>query len=251
MLARLRERSRQTDAIARSAIQGETLLEASPRRREIPLIVCNVAQVQERLGDALLVAETAPQREALLVDGARARVIRLVERKNPLRIERIGIGAGACGVRRERANAPCASEREVAALEPEGLQQRAKPLGDVEVCARDAPVEGGAKVLALTVEPRKPLRLVGAPQRGLRPHREVDEVLAVPLMNQLVVRAFVQALLRELANGLEHLEPALRIGLDRHQQTLADERFDGRDDIAALRPRRTRTGWHRAWHLPP
>ena len=188
----------------------------------------HVRQVQERLAIPARRPDGAAARGTSWM--ARCSRNRLVERKYPLRIERIGIGGAARGVgasARSHHTRPSEkwprSNQKVSATRKAVWPRRSR--------ARDAPVKGGAEVLALTVQPRN-VCAWSAPLGGPPPRSEVYEVLAAALMGHslsgLLFRRSCAA--REWSRASRSGSPH-RPGSARADS--ADERLDGRDDIAA------------------
>jgi hypothetical protein len=180
--------------------------------------VCEADQ-EEAVGSAVLVAELAVQREALLPPKHCRLVVVGVDRQVGCSLEESRAHARPALVPGERGLHAAAALGEVASERPESPDRCGQPRA--ELLVRLQPIERGADVVVLGLQPVEPFTRRLAEMR-LRILDESEEVLRVAAAQLLALGRVVEPLDRILANRLEH--PEAFAGSP--HETLLDERLE-------------------------
>ncbi len=91
----------------------------------------------------------------------------------------------------------------------------------------EAPLERAASVVVLAVEQLEPLELLGAAEAQVGARQDARVVFGVPALNGDPLGAFLEALERVLADGLQHAEARLAVGtVLPAQQALVQQRSE-------------------------
>ena len=104
------------------------------------------------------------------------------------------------------------------------------------------PVDGGADVLVLDLEPVKPLQLAGAAQPSRGRFGQGQEPGGVSFLNPRPLRHLGQPLRSVLADHVQHPEPRATCPLDPAQQALVDKLLKSIQDLDAQVDRRRADG---------
>jgi hypothetical protein len=125
-------------------------------------------------------------------------------------LARAGVRPWAAGSQELLQAAPALGQ--VAALLPEPPQGRGRLQGPAGLAGLDRPGQGGPEVGVLQVAAVQPLALVGSGEVGAGGHGQVQEPAGVAAPGRRQLAGRLQLLPAELADRLQHREPALAGG---------------------------------------
>src|SRR3954447_10158254 len=125
----------------------------------------------------------------------------------------------------EHAVEPVAAFAEVATAEPEPAEGGGEAKADFDLSRFVGPVEGGAEVVVVGVEPVEPELLLGAPDFGLGGFGQAQEVEGVAAPDVFGLPALGQLLQAILADGFEDREAHVGFGPGLLRGVTAEEAF--------------------------
>ena len=160
--AEVGQRGRDAGPVANLLRDPEVLVEEDPRAVVVALVEGDPTEVVEGPGDGALVAEGLDDLQALLVQGDGLIVVALAVGENPGAVQGLGPGRGPGWIGREPQEAVKlrSAFREMTAQPPKPPEGGPQAEGERGLAVLAEPVEGGAQVGVVPVEPIEPAGLV-------------------------------------------------------------------------------------------